>query len=277
MTVIGRLAELDSVIAGTEYAGIIVIKAEQLAESLIGSLLETRIAGTRIYALSDFYESRLGRLPVSQLSENWIATATGFDLIHNPLGLRFKRFVDIFFALVAGLASIPLLLLVASLVLLTSGFPILYRQERAGENGRGFNMLKFRTMRRDAEADGPRYASIGDSRTTLLGRILRKFRLDELPQLWNVLAGDMSLIGPRPERPVFVRDLEKRIPYYSLRHIVKPGITGWAQVMHGYGDSELDAEEKLQYDLYYIKNYSLLLDIGIVLRSARVVLFGTGR
>ena len=129
----------------------------------------------------------------------------------------------------------------------------------------------------DAEAGGAQFASRGDPRVTRLGRILRKFRLDELPQLWNVLVGDMSFIGPRPERPEFTSALQREIPYYNLRHIVKPGITGWAQVMYGYGDSQADAKEKLQYDLFYIKNYSLLLDISILVRSVKVVLFGTGR
>jgi exopolysaccharide biosynthesis polyprenyl glycosylphosphotransferase len=231
----------------------------------------------RIFRLSDFYEQYLARLPIFHLNQNWLATAHGFELIHNPIGLRFKRYIDIVIALVGGLIALPVMIVTALIVALTSGLPIFYRQQRTGENGRSFNVIKFRTMVTDAESDGARYAAADDPRITPVGRILRKFRVDELPQLWNVLTGEMSFIGPRPERPEFIRQLQQDIPYYNLRHVVKPGITGWAQVMHGYGDSSDDAVEKLQYDLFYIKNYSLLLDISIIVRSIKVILFGTGR
>ena len=180
-------------------------------------------------------------------------------------------------ALVGGLILLPLVSAVAVAVLCTSGWPIFYRQVRTGENGQPFSVIKIRTMGVDAETDGAQFAQKDDPRSTGLGKILRKFRIDEIPQLWNVLKEEMSFIGPRPERPEFIETLKRDIPYYDLRHMIKPGITGWAQVKYGYGDSEEDAAEKLQYDLFYIKNYSLILDISILVRSIKVILFGTGR
>ena len=263
--------------AAADIAGIIISSQRPLPDHLVSALMQIRIRGTRIYSLNDFYERYLSCLPVFHMDQNWLAMAHGFDLIHNPFGLRFKRYVDILIALVGGVIAVPLATTVALAVLLTSGSPVLYGQTRTGENGRPFRVYKFRTMRNDAETAGPQYATNNDPRLTPIGQMLRKFRLDEMPQLWNVLRGDMSLIGPRPERPKFVADLQREIPYYNLRHLIRPGITGWAQVMYGYGDSAEDASTKLQYDLFYIKNYSLMLDISILVRSIKIVLFGTGR
>jgi exopolysaccharide biosynthesis polyprenyl glycosylphosphotransferase len=263
--------------AAADIAGIIISSQRPLPDHLVSALMQIRIRGTRIYSINDFYERYLSCLPVFHMDQNWLAMAHGFDLIHNPFGLRFKRYVDILIALVGGVIAVPLATTVALAVLLTSGSPVLYGQTRTGENGRPFRVYKFRTMRNDAETAGPQYATNNDPRLTPIGQMLRKFRLDEMPQLWNVLRGDMSLIGPRPERPEFVADLQREIPYYNLRHLIRPGITGWAQVMYGYGDSAEDASTKLQYDLFYIKNYSLMLDISILVRSIKIVLFGTGR
>jgi exopolysaccharide biosynthesis polyprenyl glycosylphosphotransferase len=263
--------------AAADIAGIIISSQRPLPDHLVSALMQIRIRGTRIYSINDFYERYLSCLPVFHMDQNWLAMAHGFDLIHNPFGLRFKRYVDILIALVGGVIAVPLATTVALAVLLTSGSPVLYGQTRTGENGRPFRVYKFRTMRNDAETAGPQYATNNDPRLTPIGQMLRKFRLDEMPQLWNVLRGDMSLIGPRPERPEFVADLQREIPYYNLSHLIRPGITGWAQVMYGYGDSAEDASTKLQYDLFYIKNYSLMLDISILVRSIKIVLFGTGR
>jgi|TARA_B110000196_G_C21100444_1_gene642332 lipopolysaccharide/colanic/teichoic acid biosynthesis glycosyltransferase len=180
-------------------------------------------------------------------------------------------------ALVGSLILLPVKIAVAVAIVCSSGGPIFYRQVRTGENGKQFTVIKFRTMGLDAEVDGAQFAQENDPRITSLVKMLRKFRIDEIPQLWNVLKGEMSFIGPRPERPEFIQMLKQDIPYYDLRHIIKPGITGWAQVKYGYGDSTEDAAEKLQYDLFYIKNYSLILDISILVRSIKVILFGTGR
>lgn len=274
---LGSWEELESIMASRHINGVIVEAPDHMPEVLIDRLMNIRISGVRIYTLSDFYETYLSRLPVFHLNQQWVAMAHGFSLIHNPIGLRFKRYIDVVIALVGGVALLPLIAGTALAIFLSMGRPVLYRQVRTGENGHMFSVLKFRTMIPDAEVDGAQFAQEDDPRITPLGRFMRKFRLDELPQLWNVLLGEMSFIGPRPERPEFIADLQKQIPYYNLRHIVKPGITGWAQVMYGYGDSSEDAVEKLQYDLFYIKNYSLLLDISIIVRSVKVVLFGTGR
>jgi exopolysaccharide biosynthesis polyprenyl glycosylphosphotransferase len=180
-------------------------------------------------------------------------------------------------AVILLVLALPLMLVTAILVVIEDGFPILYRQERVGLNGRLFKVIKFRSMRRDAEADGkPRWATSNDDRTTRVGRIIRKLRIDELPQLYSVLIGDMSMVGPRPERAFFVDQLTKEIPFYAVRHSVKPGVTGWAQVRYHYGASVDDAAQKLQYDLYYVKNHSLLLDMVVLFETVGVVLGGKG-
>lgn len=187
-----------------------------------------------------------------------------------------KRTFDVTFAACLLLASAPAFALLAVLVPLESRGPVFYRQERVGAGGRVFNILKFRSMRVDAEAEGACWASVDDDRVTRVGRVIRRFRIDEIPQALNVLAGDMSFVGPRPERPEFVGLLRQAIPHYELRHSVKPGITGWAQVKARYGASIEDAVEKHRYDLFYLKNAGLMMDLGIVLRTVRVTLFGLG-
>lgn len=274
--VVGSWGDLTDILKKEPVTGIITTTSD-LPSSLINSLMNIRISGTRIYSLNDFYEQYLSRIPVYHLDQNWIATTGGFDLIHNPIGLKFKRYIDVVISIAGLVLGLPIILGTALLVLFTSGLPIFYQQLRTGENGKPITIYKFRTMVNEAEKDGAQYASENDPRFTLCGKFLRKFRLDELPQFYNVIKGDMSFIGPRPERPEFIAELQKSVPYYNLRHLVKPGLTGWAQVMYGYGDSEESAVEKLQYDLFYIKNYSLILDISILLKSIKVILFGTGR
>lgn len=275
--VIGNWDQLDAAVSSNNVAGVIVVSRNSLPSNLVSRLMRIRIEGIRVYDLNDFYEKFLSCLPVFNLDQNWIAMSHGFDLIHNPIGLRFKRYLDILMSLLLGITLIPLLLLLAVSIFVTMGRPILYAQVRRGENGNDIRVHKFRSMIPEAEIDGAQFTQLDDPRVTRFGKLLRKFRLDELPQLWNVLIGEMSFIGPRPERPEFIQELQQKIPYYNLRHIVKPGITGWAQVMHGYGDSVEDAIEKLQYDLFYIKNYSLTLDVAIIIKSLKVVLFGAGR
>ncbi|HEU4857797.1 MAG TPA: exopolysaccharide biosynthesis polyprenyl glycosylphosphotransferase, partial [Rhodanobacteraceae bacterium] len=197
----------------------------------------------------------------------------------SPLRRRVKRGFDVAIASLVSLLAWPFMLLTALAIRLDSGRgrPVLYRQERVGENGRTFALIKFRSMRTDAERDGvARWASKQDDRVTRVGRFIRKVRLDELPQLWNVLRGDMSIIGPRPERPQFVDDFNARIRYYSLRHCVKPGLTGWAQLRYPYGSSFEDAQEKLKFDLFYVKNHNFIFDLAILVQTVEVVLFGRG-
>lgn len=258
-------------------SGIIVALPPPLPEALVQKLMELRLSGLPVYDLADFYEHSWSKVPIFHLHDGWFVFSHGFDLLQNPLGLRTKRVLDVVFSLFLLILFMPVIGLIAILTKLDSSGPIIYRQSRAGEGGRTFTIYKFRSMRADAEKNGAQWASTNDARVTRVGRILRITRLDELPQLVNVIRGDMSFIGPRPERPEFNRELEQVIPYYELRNLVKPGITGWAQVMYLYGASIEDAREKLQYDLYYIKNYSLLLDVSILFKTLRVVFLGKGR
>jgi exopolysaccharide biosynthesis polyprenyl glycosylphosphotransferase len=208
---------------------------------------------------------------------SWLVFSDGFNI--SPVRRGVKRAFDLAMALAVSAVTWPLMLLTALAIRLESGggMPVLYRQARVGENGQAFDLIKFRSMGVDAEGDGvARWASHNDARVTRVGRIIRKVRLDELPQLYNVLHGDMSIIGPRPERPQFVEEFNTRIRYYSLRHCIKPGLTGWAQLRYPYGSSFEDAEQKLKFDLFYVKNHNLVFDLAILVQTVEVVLFGRG-
>ncbi len=250
-----------------------------LIEKEIGSeLLKARFSGLRIIDLSKFYEYTWRKIPVFHLGAAWFFLSDGFSLVANRFRLRVKRLTDIIFSAILILVSWPLLLITALLVKIDSlADNVIYQQIRTGKEGHIFTIYKFRSMRGDAEASGVQWAQKNDQRVTSVGKFIRLTRLDELPQLWNVLLGDMSFIGPRPERPEFNVELEKAIPYYNLRHMVRPGLTGWAQVLYPYGASVEDSKEKLQYDLFYIKNFSFLLDLQILLKTISVVLLGKGR
>jgi len=240
-------------------------------------LLECRQNGIDITDLATFFERESGRVQLSLTDPSWLVFSGGFDA--TPLRRFSKRCSDIMIASLVLVLTWPLMLLVVLAIRFESGpgQPILYRQERVGARGKTFRLIKFRSMRTDAELDGvARWANKDDDRVTRVGRFTRKVRLDELPQLWNVLKGEMSFIGPRPERPQFVLDLEGKIRYYGLRHCLKPGLAGWAQLRYPYGASEEDAEEKLKYDLYYVKNHNLLFDLLILFQTVEVVLFRRG-
>jgi exopolysaccharide biosynthesis polyprenyl glycosylphosphotransferase len=270
-----------SILADRKWSGLIIAAQGNLPESLLERIMELRLGGLRIYDLTDFYERFLQKVPVLYLRDNWFVLSHGFDLLHHDVELKIKRLLDLMLAGVFLVLALPLMIGAAVAIKLdrrgSARGPVFYRQLRTGSNGSEFYIIKLRTMVTNAESGGAQWAAQNDNRVTRVGRYLRASRLDELPQLWNVLRGEMSFIGPRPERPDFNRELEKEIPYYDLRHLVKPGITGWAQVMYDYGASKEDAMEKLQYDIYYIKNYSLLLDLLIVLKTLRVMLGRRGR
>lgn len=256
---------------------VIGTRERSFEEKMGAELLKLRFSGNTVWDLSSFYETLWRKIPVFHLSTQWFFTKDGFSLIGSPLRLRVKRLSDVFLASLLLILTSPLMILTALMVRLDSRGPVLYKQVRTGKDGENFVIMKFRSMRIDAEASGAVWAQKNDSRVTKVGRFIRLTRLDELPQLFNVLRGDMSFIGPRPERPEFNQDLERQIPYYQLRHSVRPGITGWAQVMYPYGASVDDAREKLQFDLYYIKKFSFVLDLQIVLKTISVVLLGQGR
>jgi sugar transferase (PEP-CTERM system associated) len=238
-------------------------------------LLDCKLRGIRVYDLASYYEQILGQIRLDALYAGWLVFSEGF--VQEGTRTVVKRLFDVTAALLLLILAAPVMLLTAFLIFLDSGFPILYRQERVGLHGRLFNVYKFRSMGNDAEKDGaPRWATANDNRVTFIGRIIRKARIDELPQLFNVLMGDMSLVGPRPERPYFVDQLTKQIPFYAVRHSIKPGVTGWAQVRYHYGASVEDSAQKLQYDLYYVKNHTVMLDLVILFETIGVVLTAKG-
>ena len=255
-----------------KWASLIVGLNDENLNKITKDLMQIRLQGLYVLSLSDYYEYTWNMLPVYQLKASWFTFSHGFDLLHNPIGLRIKRFFDILGALLLMIIGSPIMLMAYLAIRIDSKGPGLYSQMRSGKDGSVFKIYKFRSMRTDAESAGAQWAQKNDSRITRIGKFIRKTRIDELPQLWNVLKGDMSFIGPRPERPEFDEQLAKQIPHYELRNLLKPGLSGWAQVCYPYGASVEDSLKKLQYDLYYIKNYSLALDLSIVFRTIRVVL-----
>jgi len=237
-------------------------------------LLECRLRGLTVEDWPTFYEKQTGKVLVTNLRPSWLIFSDGFVKTHFTEAV--KRFADLVLATIGLALMLPLMALIAIAITLDSRGPVLFRQRRVGQNGRIFVLNKFRSMTLDAEQAGAVWAARNDPRVTRVGRWLRLARLDELPQFFNVMIGDMSFVGPRPERPEFVRALQQQIPFYMKRHAVKPGITGWAQVRHRYAASLEDSLEKVQYDLYYIKNLSLLLDLLIIISTVQVVLFARG-
>jgi len=242
----------------------------------IPELLDCRLAGIDVTELLTFLERETGKVHIDVLNPSWMIFSQGFK--RDPLRLFSSRALDLVASLGVLVVALPAMVLTFLAIKIEDGWqaPALYRQARVGLGGQLFKVVKFRSMRQDAELNGAQWAQHADPRVTRVGAIIRKLRIDELPQVFNVLRGNMSFVGPRPERPEFVAQLAEKIPYYVQRHCVKPGITGWAQLCYPYGSSEDDALEKLQYDLYYIKNNSLLFDLAILIQTAEVVLFGKG-
>jgi sugar transferase (PEP-CTERM system associated) len=240
-------------------------------------LLRCRSRGVRVFDVVDFFEREAGKVLIDQVHPSWFTYSQGFQLGD---GKRFgKRLFDVTMSFLLLMVAWPFMLVTVLAIWIEDGFgaPVLYRQRRVGQDGRIYDVIKFRSMTVNAEKDGKaQWATANDSRVTRVGHIIRKTRIDELPQIINVMAGDMAFVGPRPERPEFVRELKEKIPYYEKRHCVKPGITGWAQMNYPYGASEEDTAHKLEFDLYYVKHQSLFLDFLVLLQTAEVVLFGKG-
>lgn len=255
----------------------VVVAIEERRGSLpVNELLACKINGTYISEAASFIERQVGALNLAMFNPSWMIFSDGFDNT-KKVDLFIKRAFDIIASAILLIVSMPLLIITALAVKLTSRGPVFYRQERMGHMGQPFDVLKFRSMSQNAEADGvPKWAQQNDARVTLVGKFIRKTRIDEIPQIFNVLRGDMSFVGPRPERPYFVEQLSEKIPMFDKRHTVKPGITGWAQLNYPYGASEEDSRRKLEYDLYYIKNYSIFLDLLILVQTIRVVLWPDG-
>ncbi len=274
--VIGTIDDIPALVQRLNVDRVVVSLSDARGRLPMDRLLDIRVQnGVNFDHLASVYEEYTGKIAVENLRPSWFIFADGFRKTH--VSVAIKRMFDVAVSLAALAVGLPLMAIVALLVKVTSHGPVLYQQERVGLNGRTFAVYKFRSMRVDAEAaSGPVWSSKNDDRVTPVGRFLRRARLDEIPQLWNVLRGDMSFVGPRPERPMFVRELTAKIPFYGQRHVLKPGLTGWAQVRYTYGASVEDAIEKLQYDLYYIKNLSFALDLVIVLETIKTVLLRRG-
>jgi sugar transferase (PEP-CTERM system associated) len=272
--VIGTTSQACQLARQHGVSRVVVAALDHRGRVSMDSLLECKTSGIRVQEGSSYYEQLTGKIMVEGLRKSWLIFSDGFVVSRGVLFS--KRLLDMIAASIGLLLGLPLMALVALAVRLDSPGPILFRQERVGRAHKLFTLAKFRSMRTDAERDGAQWATEADPRITRVGRFIRKTRLDELPQLWNVLVGDMSLVGPRPERELFVRQLLETSAFYEQRLVVRPGLTGWAQIKAPYASSFEESIEKLKYDLYYIKNMSLFLDISILLSTARIVLLGRG-
>jgi sugar transferase (PEP-CTERM system associated) len=273
--VIGLTAELPNLVRRENIDRIVVAIGDRRGQFPTQELLRLSLSGdVSIEESASFYERLTGRVSLEMVRPSWlIFSSRGRRARLNELaGAVMHRAI----ALVGMIVSLPIGIVTAILIKIDSRGPIFYKQERVGKNGRPFTLMKFRSMRVDAEKDGPVWAKTEDERMTRVGRTIRKIRVDELPQFWNILRGDMSFVGPRPERPHFVAQLAAEIPYYEQRHLIAPGLTGWAQIKYSYGASIDDAKQKLQYDLYYVKNQSLALDAVIMFETVKTILFGRG-
>ncbi|MCK5831409.1 MAG: TIGR03013 family PEP-CTERM/XrtA system glycosyltransferase [Methylococcales bacterium] len=267
---------LQEIIQEYDIDEIVVALDDRRTIMPVNDLLECKMSGLEVIDLLSFYEREMAYLDLQNLQPSWLVFSDGFA--QSGIRTLLKRLIDIVASLTLLILALPIMLLTVIAICIESGFkaPILYRQIRVGENNQNFQVLKFRSMKTDAESQGVQFAKENDDRTTFVGNFIRKVRIDELPQIFNVFKGDMSFVGPRPERPEFVDGFEKNIPFYRERHRVKPGITGWAQLCYPYGANEYDAIQKLQYDLYYVKNYSLFLDLTIILHTVEIILWGKG-
>jgi sugar transferase (PEP-CTERM system associated) len=273
-SIIGTYDQLFEIAERYQVHTVAVCLEDRRAVLPVQTLLDMKAMGRDVVDGHYLYEEESGRLSIDHLKPSALIFSTGFR--RRLITMLLKRFVDVLIAVLGILVLLPFVVVLAILIKVDSSGPVFYRQMRVGLRGRPYMIWKFRSMRQDAEQSGARWASSEDPRVSRVGRWIRKWRLDELPQLINVMKGEMSLVGPRPERPVFVQELRNTIPYYDLRHTVRPGITGWAQTRFRYGASKEDSHVKLQYDLFYVKNLSLVLDLRIVIQTAKVMLMGEG-
>jgi sugar transferase (PEP-CTERM system associated) len=276
-SIIGTLDDIPAIVRARSVDRVVVNLADARGKLPMDKLLEMKLDGVQFEHLTTVYEDYTGKIAVENLRPSWLIFSSGFR--KTRVLQTMKRLIDIAGGLIGLIISGPIVAVVSVIIKLTApSDPVFYRQSRVGQHNRVFTLYKLRTMYHNAEArTGVVWSQPGDSRITPFGRFLRKTRLDELPQFWNVLKGDMSLVGPRPERPEFVSSLTQQIPFYGQRHVVKPGLTGWAQVRYSYGASVEDSLEKLQYDLFYIKNLSIALDFCVILETTKTVLLGRGQ
>lgn len=274
ISLVASLKDLDTDVKFAKVKQLVVALDDKRGAMPLVDLLDNKLQGKTIDDGISFYEAITGKILVEKVNPGWLIFSEGFD--YGRMKHPVKRFCDLILATVGLILTLPVTIVTAILIKIESRGPVFYQQERVGERGATFTIVKFRSMRQDAEKNGAVWACQNDNRVTKIGDFIRKVRIDEIPQMWNVIRGDMSFVGPRPERPVFVEQLIKKLPYYSLRHTAKPGITGWAQICYPYGASEEDALRKLEYDLYYIKHQSFLFDALIIFRTIKTVLFKKG-
>jgi len=272
--IIGAAADVEAVARREKVGRIVISLADRRGTMPVRELLHLRMAGIPVEDAHTLYERITGRILLERLSPSWLILSDGFR--KSAFVLTTKRLMDIVISLIALVVGFPILVATALAIFLEDGRPILFRQRRVGLNGNEFTMMKFRSMHKDADKGGAKWAADGDSRITRVGKFIRKCRIDEIPQFWNVLRGEMSLVGPRPEQPYFCTLLEDKIPYFGLRHTARPGITGWAQIKYQYGASIDEAKNKLELDLFYIKHLSIMLDLAIIFETAKVMLVGRG-
>ncbi len=272
--IIGATEQVEEVVNKEKIDHVVISLLERRGRMPVRQLLHLKFAGVKVDDAHAFYERMTGRIILEHLSPSWLILSDGFQ--KSALLEWTKRVTDIAVSLLAVILCFPFFVIVGMAIWLENGSPILFRQERTGLHGRTFQMLKFRSMKNNAEAAGPQWAAQDDHRITRVGRWIRKYRFDELPQFFNVLSGKMSIVGPRPERPEFVSVLEDQIPFFGLRHSVRPGITGWAQVKYQYGSNVEETKTKLEHDLFYIKHLSIMLDLAVLFETAKVMLTGRG-
>ena len=276
---IGSYEEMETIITKNNVDILIIVKDIKSADfkKYLKRIFDLKINGLKIMNYEEFNEVIQKKIDINKINEEWLLKSNGFDILNNQMQKNIKRGMDLVLALILMVILSPLALIAAIIIKFESKGPIIFKQTRIGENMRPFKVYKFRSMRLHDPKKYSKYTLDNDTRVTRFGRFIRKTRIDELPQLWNILKGTMSFIGPRPEWDILAKDYANQINYYNLRHLIKPGITGWAQVMFPYGENLDDAKKKLEYDLYYLKHQNLILDVLIVAKTAKAVLFGKGK
>jgi len=276
---IGNYNEMEKIIAKNNVDILVIVKDIKSPDfkKYLKRIFDLKINGLKIMTYEEFNEDIQKKIDINQINEEWLLESNGFDILNNEMQKNIKRGMDLILALILMVILSPLALITAIIIKFESKGPVIFKQTRIGENMKPFRVYKFRSMRLHDPNKHSKYTLNNDTRVTKFGKFMRKTRIDELPQLWNILKGTMSFIGPRPEWEILAKDYAKQINYYNLRHLIKPGITGWAQVMFPYGESLDDAKKKLEYDLYYLKHQDLILDVLIVAKTAKAVLFGKGK
>ena len=275
----GNYDDLERII-DEEKIDILVIVKDMKSEDFkkyMSRLFDLKVDGLKIYGYEEFNENVQRKIDIDTIDEEWLLQSSGFEILNSQSQKNIKRGLDLIAAAILFVVTFPVMILTAIVIKIDSKGPIIFKQTRIGENMKKFKVYKFRSMKIHNPKNYSRYAQNEDNRITRVGRFIRKMRIDELPQLWNVIEGTMSFVGPRPEWDVLAEEYEEKIPYYNLRHLVKPGITGWAQVMYPYGECIEDTKRKLEYDLYYIKEQDFMIDVLTIMKTAKVVIFGKGK